>query len=159
MHVSLTARQWLLIMAGLCLAGVAAALVGQYRFGMHPCPWCILQRVLFVAIALVCAVGAALPSSAARRSAAGLSVAFVLCGIASALYQHFVAAKSSSCALTFADKIISGLKLDVAWPAMFEVTGSCADAVVSVLGIPFDFWSLGLFMLVGALALRVLPRA
>lgn len=42
---------------------------------------------------------------------------------------------------------------------MFEVTGSCADAVVSVLGIPFDFWSLGLFMLVGALALRVLPRA
>ena len=35
-----------------------------------------------------------------------------LSGIAAALWQHFVAAKSASCNLTLADKIISGLRLD-----------------------------------------------
>jgi hypothetical protein len=38
------------------------------------------------------------------------------------------------------------------------VTGSCADAIVAVLGISFDFWSLGLFVVVGLLALPTLKR-
>ena len=30
------------------LGAVGAALFTQYRWDMQPCPWCILQRVLFV---------------------------------------------------------------------------------------------------------------
>ena len=35
-----------------CLAVVAAALVLQLRFNIQPCPWCGLQRAIFIAIAL-----------------------------------------------------------------------------------------------------------
>ena len=28
-------------------AAVAAALVSQHAFGMEPCPWCVLQRLVF----------------------------------------------------------------------------------------------------------------
>jgi len=156
---SLSSRQRLLALAGLCIAGVAAALAGQYGLDMRPCPWCILQRMIFIVIALLCLLGAALPSPTARRPLAGIVVVLCLLGSAAALYQHFVAAKSSSCNLTLADKIITALHVDTLAPSLFEVTGSCADAVVSMLGVPFDFWSLGLFVVVGALAASVLRRA
>jgi disulfide bond formation protein DsbB len=155
---SLTSRQCLLALAGLCIAGVIAALVGQHVFDMRPCPWCILQRMIFIVIALLCLVGASLSSSTVRRSTAGLAVVLSLLGAAAALYQHFVAAKSSSCNLTLADKIITATHVDALMPSMFEVTGSCADAVVSMLGVPFDFWSLGLFVVVLVLASRPLVR-
>ena len=155
---SLTRRQWLLAIAALCVAGVVAALAGQYGFDMRPCPWCILQRIFFILIALICLAGAAGRSATVHRAAAAATVAISLLGIAAALYQHFVAAKSSSCNLTLADKIITALHVDALVPSLFEVTGSCADAVVSMLGVPFDFWSLGLFFVVGAAAVGVLMR-
>jgi disulfide bond formation protein DsbB len=149
-------RRWLLAMAGLCIAAVALALVGQYGFDMRPCPWCILQRLIFVVIALLCLLGAAGSSGAVQRPAAGLVLVFALLGGAAALYQHFVAAKSVSCNLTLADKIITALQLESLMPSLFQITGSCAEGAVSVLGVPFEFWSLALFVVVGALAVRVL---
>jgi len=155
---NLSARQWLLAMAALCIAGVAAALVGQYGFDMRPCPWCILQRVIFVVIVLLCLLAAAAPAPGAHRGAAAATIVLSLLGIAAALYQHFVAAKSSSCNLTLADKIVSALGLDALLPSLFEVTGSCADAAVSVLGVPFEFWSLLLFALLVTASAQVMRR-
>ena len=151
-------RQWLLVMAGLCIAAVALALVGQYGFDMRPCPWCILQRLMFVLIALLCLAGAATRAAPTQLLVAGLSLLVALLGGAAALWQHFVAAKSQSCNLTLADKIISGLQLESMLPSLFQITGSCADGAVSVLGVPFELWSLALFVLIGALALRPLIR-
>jgi disulfide bond formation protein DsbB len=51
-------RRWLLGIAAACILGVAAAIVAQYRFDMRPCPWCILQRFIYVVIAAVAFVGA-----------------------------------------------------------------------------------------------------
>jgi len=155
---SLTRRQWLLAIAALCVAGVVAALAGQYGFDMRPCPWCILQRLFFIVVALICLAAGAGRSPAAHRGAAAVTVVVSALGIAAALYQHYVAAKSSSCNLTLADKIITALHVDTIAPSLFEVTGSCAEAVVSMLGVPFDFWSLGLFLVVGAAAVAVLMR-
>ena len=152
---SLTPRQWLLAMAGLCIAGVAAALVAQYGFDMQPCPYCILQRLIFVVIAIVCIVGAWVPIGA-RKLLAVLAGALSLATAAAAIYQHFVAAKSASCNLTFADKIINALNVEALSPALFAVRGSCADAAVSVFGVPFEFWSLGLALVLAAMALRVI---
>ena len=64
-----------------------------------------------------------------------------------------MAAKSTSCALTLADRIVGGLGLDTRWPEVFEVRASCADAATTLLGVPYEFWSLALFALVGVLAL------
>ena len=46
--IQATGRRWLVAMAAVCFAAVAAALVSQYAFDMQPCPWCILQRLIFV---------------------------------------------------------------------------------------------------------------
>lgn len=137
----------LLGMAVLSIAAVGAALVSQHVYGMEPCPWCILQRVIFLAIALVCLVG-----FVSTRIAGLLALAFSLCGIAAALWQHFKAASSSSCALTVADQIVIAMKLDSLWPDVFLARASCADAAVKLLGISYEFWSLALFVLMAAAA-------
>jgi len=146
----------LIVIAVACLAAVGAALASQHLFDMQPCPWCVLQRLIFVVIAVVCLAGAALPLAAARAGAAVLALLLALAGIATALYQHFVAAKSQSCNLTLADRIVSGLSLDHLLPPVFQVTASCADAAVSVLGVPYEFWSLALYVVLAAIALKVL---
>ena len=77
-------------------------------------------------------------------------------GIAAALWQHLVAKASASCNLTLADRIVSGLRLDALLPEVFQATASCADAAVDLAGVPYEFWSLALFTVVGALALLAL---
>jgi len=133
----------------LSLAAVAAALVSQHVYNMDPCPWCILQRVIFLAIALVCLAGLV-----SRRLAAGLVLLLALCGIAAALWQHFKAAAASSCTLTVADRIVGAMNLDSLWPDVFLARASCADAAVKLLGVPYEFWSLALFVLIGVAAWR-----
>ncbi|MFT3856378.1 MAG: disulfide bond formation protein B [Aquabacterium sp.] len=132
---------------------VLLALLAQHKFGMEPCPWCILQRMLFVLIAVLCLLAAAVPATLWRRLMSLLILPVAVSGVAAALWQHFVAAKSSSCALTLADKIITYFGLDTRWPEVFEVRANCADAAASILGVPFEFWSLALFALVGIVCL------
>jgi disulfide bond formation protein DsbB len=145
--MKLSQRGALVALALLCLAAVGAALFTQHVWDMQPCPWCILQRVIFVLIALLLLLGAWLPG---RVAFVGLGVLAALAGIAAALYQHFVAAKSTSCNLTLADRIVSGIGLDKLLPPVFEVKASCADAAVDLLHLPYEFWSLGLFVIVAA---------
>lgn len=151
--MKLSSRSALLALALLCLAAVGAALVSQHVFDMQPCPWCILQRVIFVLIALLLLLGAFLPG---RMAFVGLAVLAALAGIAAALYQHFVAAKSTSCNLTLADKIVSGIGLDKLLPPVFEVRASCADAAVDLLHMPYEFWSLGLYVVIAIAAVWAL---
>jgi disulfide bond formation protein DsbB len=65
---------------------------------------------------------------------------------------------SSSCNMTLADRIVSGLGLDGALPEIFQARASCADAAVKLWGLPYEFWSLMLFMLLSVMALRLLLR-
>lgn len=146
---TLPARLTLAGMGLACAASVGLALLAQHRFGMEPCPWCILQRLLFVALAALCLLAALVPPSWPRRTVSAIALPLAIGGGAAALWQHFVAAKSASCALTLADRIIAFFGLDTRWPEVFEVRASCADAAVSILGVPFEFWSLALFALVG----------
>ena len=41
----------------IALGAVGAALFTQLRLGMQPCPWCVLQRAIFVAIAIAALPG------------------------------------------------------------------------------------------------------
>jgi protein dithiol:quinone oxidoreductase len=143
--------------AGVCLAAVGVALITQHRYGMEPCPWCVLQRLIFLAIAIACFAAWAMRRGTVQRSLAGVGLLLALAGIAAALWQHFQAAASASCNLTLADKIVSRwLQLDTLLPEVFAPRASCADAAVKLLGVSYDFWSLSLFV---ALALALLQAA
>lgn len=140
------------------LAAVAAALVSQHVFDMQPCPWCVLQRVIFVAIAIACVIGLVIRNGLGRGLSALLVLLLSLSGVAAALWQHFVAAATDSCNLTLADRIVSGLGLDGWAPEVFQARASCADAAVKVLGVPYEFFSLALFVVFALAALRLLRR-
>jgi protein dithiol:quinone oxidoreductase len=142
------------------LGAVAAALVSQHVFDMQPCPWCVLQRLIFVALAMVAVLGLLWRSRLGRRVASATGVVLAALGAAAALWQHAVAAKSASCNLTLADRIISGLQLDALLPHVFAATASCADAAVPLFGLPYEYWSLGLFGALGiALVTALTQRA
>jgi disulfide bond formation protein DsbB len=147
------------LIALLCLAAVAIALVSQYVFGMRPCAWCVFQRLIYLAIALSCWVAI----FAGRTRVLGrlftlLATLLSLGGITAAWYQHNVAAKMFSCAQTFADQFMvkSGLDGHVSW--LFGIFATCMDAKVQVLGIEYAIWSMALFALLSVLCLAALFR-
>jgi disulfide bond formation protein DsbB len=149
----------LLAIAGLSLGSVALALWTQHALGMEPCPWCILQRLIFVLIGALALLGLAWRGALGTGLVKLLVLLLAASGVAAALWQHFVAAASESCNRTLAEKIISGLGLDGSLPEIFQPRASCADAAVKLLGLPYEFWSLGLFVLLALLALGLAHRA
>ena len=147
-----------LAIAVLCIAAVAAALVSQHVFDMQPCPWCVLQRLVFVVIGLIALLTWAWPTAWGTRIGGAAIGLFALGGIAAAMWQHFVAAASGSCNQTLADRIVSGIGLDGWLPEIFAARANCADAAVDLWGLPYEFWSLALFVLIVLVATRMMLR-
>jgi protein dithiol:quinone oxidoreductase len=152
-------RAMLAGIAGISLAAVAAALVSQHVFDMQPCPWCVLQRLIFTTAALVALCGLAWRSILGQR-AIGFAVLLLSgAGIAAVLWQHFIAASSTSCNLTLADRIMNASGLPGLLPEVFEARATCADAAANLLGLPYEFWGLALFVVIAAAAIGLLLRA
>lgn len=151
----IAARVWLGGITAVCVGAVTAAMVSQHVYGMQPCPWCVLQRGIFLAIATASLLALLLPGIGRKLGLAAL-VLLTGCGVAAALWQHFVAASAATCNLTLADRILSGLKLDETLPEVFMATASCSDAKVNLLGVPYEAWSLSLFALIGTIGVRLL---
>lgn len=149
------------LLAGLVvmpLAAVAAALYTQHRLDMMPCAWCVLQRLIFLAVAAAGLLGWLMPVRLLRRAAAALALIAALCGAAAALWQHFVASASASCDRSLADQLMAATGLDSRWPELFAAYASCAEAKAFLLGLPYEFYSLSLFIALALMALRVLAR-
>lgn len=135
------------------LGAVGTALITQHVFGMQPCPWCVLQRLIFVSIA-----ASALLALVLHPLGALLMMALALCGMSAALWQHFVAAASASCNLTLADRVVGSTGLDYLLPQVFAAYASCAEAAAKLLGVPYEFYSLTLFVGLFVCAVLVLRR-
>jgi disulfide bond formation protein DsbB len=150
-----------LLLGGMAVApvlAVAAALYTQYRMDMMPCAWCVLQRLCFVAVAAASLLGLLLPGLLLRRLAAVLALLAALAGITAALWQHFVANASASCAMSLADRLMGYTGLDSRFPEVFAAYASCADAKVDLFGVPYEFWSLSLFIALALAAVQVVAR-
>lgn len=139
------------------LAAVGAALVSQHVFEMKPCPWCIFQRVIYLAIAVVAGIGWLVRSRPVTLVSAALVLALALGGIASAVFQHQVAALDASCALTLADRFLFVTGLETMVPFLFQVTATCMEAAsYKMLGLGFEVWSGLLFLLISITAVLIL---
>ena len=99
-----------------------------------------------------------LPARGVRVGLASVALLLTVAGASAAIYQNVVASKLYSCNLTLADKILNALKLETLWPSVMGVTATCADAAVSVVGLPFEFWSLAMFSLLGLLAITIVAK-
>ena len=145
-------------MVVLPLAAVAVALYTQHRLDMLPCAWCVLQRLIFLVVAGIALLGLLLPGLLLRRLAGLLALLAAGAGIAAALWQHFVASVSASCDQTLADRVMAFTGLDRRFPDVFTAWASCADAQTTLLGLPYEFYSLSLFIALALMALRVVAR-
>ncbi|MCI2807565.1 disulfide bond formation protein B [Eoetvoesiella caeni] len=157
--MTLTATRILNLIALLCVAAVAVALISQHVFDLRPCAWCVLQRLIYLTIAVVSWLGvllARLPGI--RRLAALVATCLSVSGFIAAWYQYTVAAKLFSCDLTFADRFIVKSGLDAHVPWLFGIFASCMDARVNLLGVEYAIWSLALFGLLALLGLAALLR-
>jgi len=144
----------------LCLAAVGFALLSQHVFGMRPCAWCVLQRLILLAIAAVCGLaGMGWGPALVRRAGAGAAALLAVCGAIAAWYQYDVASHLFSCAQTFADRFIPASGLDPALPRLFGISASCMDARVHLLGIEYALWGLAIFIVCAGLALAALRRS
>ena len=156
LHASATQR--FAAVAFACAAAVSLALVGQHVYDLRPCPWCIVQRLIYVALGVFALLGALLASRPVRFALAGGSLLLAVSGAAAAIWHSMVASKSTSCNLTLADKVLNALGVETLWPSMFQVTASCAGSAVRVLGLYFEQWSLLLFLVLAVVAASTLLK-
>jgi disulfide bond formation protein DsbB len=150
MRIRIRISQVLAIVGVLALGSVGLAALAQYAFDMQPCPWCVLQRFIYIVVGVLALIGAVL-SNTPRRVAIGLALLGALSGIASALWQQLAAVNENSCDLSLAERITTALHLDRLLPQLFIAYASCADAAVSVLHIPFAVWSCAMYVILALL--------
>jgi disulfide bond formation protein DsbB len=152
-------RLILSVIGATCLSAVLIALISQYQFDMQPCAWCVFQRFIYLLIAIVCFSGVFIfPSRPGVAVTSAVSLALSLGGITSAWYQAQVASNSFSCAQTLADQFVTRLGLDETMPWLFGIYASCMDARVKVFGLEYAYWSLILFVMIGAASTALLRR-
>lgn len=148
------------LIAVVAWGGVSVALVSQHAFGLEPCPWCIIQRLAYLLVGLFALLSLpATQSSLWARAPLFLAAAAAIAGLAAALYQHFVAAATSSCALTAADKLLMATGLPELLPSVFKATAACDQANAPMLGVPYSLWSAALAIILLGLIVRAFHRA
>lgn len=152
-------RLILSVIGSTSLLAVCIALISQYQFDMQPCAWCVFQRLIYLAISAVCFVGVfGFSSKKAIAITSGIVLALNLGGITAAWYQAQVASNTFSCSQTMADQFMTRLGLDETMPWLFGIYASCMDARIKVFGLEYAYWSLILFVMLGALAAALLRR-
>ena len=149
-------QRLLLVCAFLSFTAVGAALISQHVFGMLPCAWCVVQRLIFLVLAMVCLVGAA--GFRLTRSAAGIGAVIAVIGATAAWHQYTVAAHLVSCEQTWADRFLVQSGLDGTLPWLFGVMGTCMQASVELAGVQYVLWSLALFVVLATLLARAALR-
>lgn len=155
--ISHAATTWLVVI--LAWGAVVAALVSQQAFGFEPCPWCVVQRVAYLLVGLFALLATFVQQSRRRaRSLLALSALGAAGGLAAALHQQLVAAQSSSCAYTAADRWIAMLRLDTLLPPLFKATAACDKANEPMLGVPYALWSVAVAIVLLALLMRATAR-
>src|SRR6185437_7455662 len=87
MRIVIRLPQVLVAVGLVSLGAVGLAAIAQHVFDMQPCPWCVLQRLIYIVVGVLALVAAALPGLG-RRLSIVLALLGTLCGLASALWQQ-----------------------------------------------------------------------
>ena len=138
------------LFAGIGLVIAAVAMAQLMR--LAACPLCILQRMLYLLLALEAIAawllaGSAPASALPRRAAAFVMAATALTGVGIASYQTWLQrfAKGASCTADqpWWEHFVNWAGSQ--WPLMFEASGLCSEAGWKFLGLSIAEWSLVAF--------------
>lgn len=137
-----TSKPVLLTVGFISLALIGVALYLQHFQDMLPCPLCIIQRYLFIAVALFCFVVAALPRNALRIGAR-LSALAALAGAGVAGWHVWIQAHPSvSCGIDPLETSLNKIPSAELMPYLFKADGMCTTDYAPILGLSIPQWSL-----------------
>lgn len=140
-------RVWFATLSLGCFGLVGVGMELQNLLRLAPCPMCIFQRVLYLAIGGLALLGFVLP--VARMAWAGLIGLLALLGVGVAAYQTWMQAFPSlatECGYAepnLMERLVDWLGMQ--WPSMFLATGFCASRDWVFLGLSMANWSLLIF--------------
>lgn len=152
-------RRLLAFIALACIALLAFGLYLQHAVGLEPCPMCIVQRYLFILVALAAGIGAALPASATRW-VGGLMALLSFTGAGVAARQSWLQWFPPEIATCGRDLfgMIESFPLKRVIPMVFRGSGDCSAVDWTFLGLSIANWSFLNFVLVGVIGLALLLR-
>ena len=142
-------------------AGLAVgSIVLTERLDLHPCHLCILQRLLFMILALLGGIAAWQSRHSAGRWTGVLSLPVSVCGVAVASYQSWLQAQprgTFTCTAGQPGLIEQWIDwLGQRLPQLFMATGFCEDVELQILGLSLAHWALVAFSVSLAMAIGVL---
>lgn len=136
-----TSKPVLLVVGIIALALVGFALFLQHVKGQMPCPLCVIQRYVFIAVALICFVFAALPRGATRFGAF-LAALTSLGGAGVAGWHIWVKANPSvSCGIDPLETSLNKIPTAELMPFLFKADGLCSAEYPPLLGLSNPQWS------------------
>jgi disulfide bond formation protein DsbB len=132
-------RPALLAIAFISLALVGVALYLQHVRDMLPCPLCVIQRYLFIGIAIFSLIGAF-----TKRPTIGATLA-LLCGIGGlgvvGKHLYVLANPGFSCGIDPVETVLNKIPTATALPWLFKADGFCEAATDKVIGLSVPQWS------------------
>ena len=152
-------------LAGFLISGglILYALYLQYYEYQNPCPLCILQRVVYIALMVVFLIGALhgpRRAGAYVYSALLTIISLVGAGIATrhVWLQHLPKDKVPECGPGLG-YMLDRFPLADAFAKIFRGSGECAEVGWKLLGLSIAEWSLVWFVLLGAFAVYIAVTA
>ncbi|MFA5684484.1 MAG: disulfide bond formation protein B [Lysobacteraceae bacterium] len=142
-----------------CGGLLAYALYVEHGMLMQPCPLCILQRIAFLAVGLVCLVGAIHgPRRAGVRAVYGVLAAIsAIVGAAIAAWhvrmQLLPPDEVPSCGGMELGYMVKAFPLRTVIDKVFTGSGDCAKIDWTFLGVSMPGWTLLCFVLLATAAL------
>jgi disulfide bond formation protein DsbB len=137
----------LLAIAFTSIALLGAALYLQFVEKMLPCPWCVIQRYVFTAIALICLIAAFLPDRFTRMGA-GIGMLTAIGGAGTAGWLLWVQAHPGvSCGIDPLETSLNKIFTAELLPFLFKADGLCTTVYAPVLGLSVSQWSLVWFVI------------
>ena len=137
------------------LASVGFAVFAQHQFGLLPCAWCVVQRMIFLAIGLVSVTQLIRPRPVLVRMVSSITVLLAAAGIYAAIQQHIYATNRFECQFSIAERIIEWSGLNHVLAGIFAPRVSCAESETHLLGLPFEYWSVMLFVWLAAASISL----
>jgi protein dithiol:quinone oxidoreductase len=136
-----------------CVAILGFGLYLQHVDHLDPCPWCVVQRLLFIAVGLISLVAALhRPGPLMATFYAMLGAATALGGAVAAGYHIYLQAdesRANACAGSAVERFLDQTDIGSWIPPLLQYDGPCTLAPWSFIGLSIPEWSLICFIALG----------
>ncbi len=156
-------NRWLYLAGTLVIVGAfGTALYLQYVLHQEPCPLCMIQRFIFIAMLVLFAIATLHnPKRSGTKAYGALLVLLAVSGVSTASrhiwLQHLPKDQVPACGPGL-EYMLGNFPMAEVWQELMHGSGECAAKGWTFLGLGIPEWSLFLYVLLGAWAVMITLR-